>query len=220
MKRIYTLNNLPPEASSPEFSGVNWNHYFSKAFDQLKGMCAMALNDGVVSDEEARYVQAWLKKNEPVTWVWPFKDVAKRIARIFKDGIITDEERAELHEILSEIVGGNLVPTPGNAESPLKSALTIPIPDPIVISGSYFSFTGKFATGTRDDLISMVLSLGGNYTPLPVEWTDYLVIGVFGSVNWKASSFGNKMEKAVKLRSKGGKIAIILEENLTPYLTQ
>ena len=218
MKRIYTLNNMPPEASTSEYRGVNWNHYFSKAFDQLKGICAGILCDGIVTDEEAQYVRKWVSQNAMVQQVWPFDDIARRIEAIFADGIVTDEERTELTDIMNEIVGGRSVPSPGNSEAPLEMALTKPIPNPIIILGSEFSLTGKFATGSRSAVVAKLEERGGSFNAIPRHSTTYLVIGTFGSVNWKLSSYGNKIEKAAEARKAGSQISIILEESLIPFI--
>lgn len=209
---------MPPGASKPEYRGVNWNHYFSKAFDQLKGICAGILCDGVVTDQEAQYVRDWVAQNAMVQQVWPFDDIARRFETIFADGVVTDEERIELMDIMNEIVGGQSVPSPGNSETPLEMALTKPVPDPIVISGSEFSLTGKFASGSRSTVVAKLVERGGAFNAMPRYSTDYLVIGTFGSANWKLSSYGNKIEKAAEVRNAGAQISIILEESLIPFL--
>jgi NAD-dependent DNA ligase len=213
MARIYTLQEFSADPPS-EFRGILWNHYFSKAFDQLKGMCCGILADGKVTDEEAEFVRRWINRNAAVEQVWPFTEIARRVRAVFADGKITEEERVELREIMDEIIGGKMLPSPGNSEAPFEMALTKPPPDIVEFQNREFSLTGKFALGARSQVVDAIEARGGIFQSSPRHGTRYLVIGVFGSVNWKNSSFGNKIQRAATLREEGSNIAIILEETM------
>jgi NAD-dependent DNA ligase len=217
MARIYTLQEFSVDPPS-EFRGILWNHYFSKAFDQLKGMCCGILADGKVTDEEAEFVRRWIEKNTVVEQVWPFTEIARRVRAVFADGMITEEERNDLREIMDEITGGKLLPSPGEAEAPFEMALTKPPPAVIEFQNREFSLTGKFALGARSRVVEEIEARGGRFQSNPGIGTNYLVIGVFGSVNWKSSSFGNKIQRAATLREQGSSIAIILEETMTRFI--
>jgi hypothetical protein len=218
MARIYTLKEFSADPPS-EFRGILWNHYFSKAFDQLKGMCCGVLADGKVTDEEAEFVRRWIDQNAAVERVWPFTEIARRVRAVFADGVITEEERDELREIMDEIIGGRLLPSPGNGEAPFEMALTKPVPKIIEFQNQEFSLTGKFALGARTRVIEEIEARGGRFQSSPGVGTHYLVIGVFGSVNWKNSSFGNKIQRAAMLREQGSNIAVILEETMTRFVS-
>jgi hypothetical protein len=43
--------------------------------------------------------------------------------------------------------------------------------------------------------------------------TGYLVIGVYATDSWAHSTFGRKIEKAVTLRDRGRRIAIVGEQH-------
>jgi NAD-dependent DNA ligase len=73
-------------------------------------------------------------------------------------------------------------------------------------------FTGKFAFGTRSECQRHVAKLGavsGNDVTLQ---TRYLIIGTFGSRDWVHTSFGRKIQKAVKYREAGNRIVIAAED--------
>ena len=54
--------------------------------------------------------------------------------------------------------------------------------------------------------------LGGICKADVVMSLDYLVIGMMGNEDWRHSSFGSKIEKAMKFNDGGCSIAIISED--------
>ena len=56
------------------------------------------------------------------------------------------------------------------------------------------------------------MKLGGNVLDAVLVSLDYLVIGTMASREWKQSSFGTKIEKAIDFQKKGYGILIVSEE--------
>lgn len=76
-----------------------------------------------------------------------------------------------------------------------------------------FVFTGKFAFGTRMDCQHQVTRRGALCEKDITVRTQYLVIGTFGSRDWVHTSFGRKIQKAVKYREAGAGVAIVAEDH-------
>jgi hypothetical protein len=55
------------------------------------------------------------------------------------------------------------------------------------------------------------MKLGGIPLDSVTEDTDYLIVGDNGNLAWAFSCYGRKVERAVELRKKGHRIAIIHE---------
>jgi len=199
--------------------GAHWENYVSKSFDQLKGICHGILADGVVNDSEARYFHQWVVCNADVQKVWPFSEVAARIAKVFEDGVISEEEREEIVEIMKSITGGGFLPHVGVDDTSLRLPLSIPQPDALVYEGSGFCVTGRFAFGTRQKVVDAITERGGTIHTAPQIKTRYLLIGHFCSRDWAYTNYGTKIQRGVELRE-GGKseIAIISEETWTRTL--
>lgn len=186
----------------------------SKAFDQLAGVCKGILCDGVVSDEEARFFHEWVKAHTTPETPWPFGEILARLESIFSDGVVSEDEREDLAAIMREIVGSGTERQPALAED-TATALPLDNPAPAVIDfvGREFCVTGKFAFGARKKVTEAITARGGACNDVPRQGTHYLVIGFFASKDWKFSSYGTKIQRALELRDSPGGIKIIAEEH-------
>jgi NAD-dependent DNA ligase len=188
-----------------------------KAIDQLTGICAGILSDGVVNEKEAEFFAEWVKTHTPFEPTWPFTDILSRLERIFADGKCDEEEREELRQIMAALSG-----KPEQAKPGVTYSTTLPFDDPppsVVFTGRRFHVTGKFAYGSRTKVVKAIENKGGiGSDSMPTRDAHYLVVGIFASENWATSRFGRKIQRAVELRNNGAGIAIIGEEHWTKFL--
>jgi NAD-dependent DNA ligase len=189
----------------------------SKAFDQLAGICKGILCDGVVNDDEARFFHNWMKDHTTVETPWPFGEILTRLERIFADGIIDSEEREELTAIMRQIVGGDVLGESDSVDTSSALPLDDPAPSVIDFHGREFCVTGKFAFGARKKVVEAISAKGGTFNESPRRGTHYLVIGFFASKDWKYSSYGTKIERALELR-RTHPIAIVAEEHWRRFI--
>ena len=148
---------------------------------------------------------------------WPVNRIADRLAQCFLDGVIDDAERTDLHELLSALVGGTASMTLG-----YEAATSLPLNDPVPLicwPDQVYVFTGRFAYGTRATCEREVTSRGGTCEPNVTKRTTFMVIGTFGSRDWKHSNYGTKIQKAVKLRDAGGLVQIVSEDHWATALS-
>lgn len=182
-----------------------------KSVDELVGFCRGVLADGVVNEAEAIAFREWINKSGERGW--PLDHIRGRVERVFADGSVSDEERAELAEIMKQLSGIS----DNNA---FEGATTLPLDDPApdVKLSSEFCATGRFAFGPRREVFAEIERRGGMAHDAPREGTSYLVIGAFASRDWVHTSYGRKIERAVELRTKGTGIKIIHEEHWMSFL--
>ena len=198
--------------------GLNAETNDAKAINQLSGICAGILSDGVVNEQEAQFFADWVRRTAALEPIWPFTELLVRIKRIFEDGRCDDEERAELKDVMEALCGQQ-------SDAPAKEVLstTLPLdnppPEPVVFTNKLFSITGKFAFGIRRKVIEAIEAHGGGASDTaPNQDSHYLVIGVFASRDWIHASYGRKIEHAVKLRDSGSGLAIVSEEHWKKFL--
>ncbi len=185
----------------------------AKAIDQLTGVCAGILADGVVSPKEAEFFAAWVQKHAGLEPVWPFTDILKRVEQVFADGQATAEECEELRGVMEAICGYTSEAAPAETYS-TSLPLDNPLPEPVIFRDKIFNITGKFAFGTRAKVVEAIASAGGcALDSSPTRESNYLIIGLFASRDWAHTSHGRKIERAVELRNSGSGIAIISEEH-------
>jgi hypothetical protein len=184
----------------------------AKLIDQLTGICSGILADGIVNEQEAIFFANWVRKHTPLEPAWPFTDILARVEKIFADGVCTEEERLELKLIMEAICGHA---TTLDLTETFSTTLPFDEPEPteIVFPQRIFNVTGKFAFGSRREVMRAIESRGGIPSDAaPTKLSNYLVIGLFASRDWIHTNYGRKIEKAVDLRKEGSGLRILSED--------
>lgn len=181
-----------------------------RSCESLLGICTGFLADGVLSDEEIRFLNLWLSDNQDIASTWPGEVVYSRIKKVLADNIITEEEREHLKQTLSELIGGTLQET--GAALGTSTGLPVDDIDSIDIRDNIFCFTGKFLYGTRAACERAVTDKGGTAIPRVRTDLNYLVIGTMSSRDWAHTSHGRKIEKAMGFKKDHCPIFIVSEK--------
>lgn len=182
----------------------------------LTGLCKGLISDKTLSEEEIRYLDWWLTQNGSLKNNYPGKELYSLVKDILKDGVITTEESQTLHKALIDFTGCDL-------ESGVVDGLSTKLPVDndvkIILEGKVFCLTGVFMSGKRshvEDILKRSNSLVSNTVTKKI---DYLVIGTLSSRDWRFSSHGRKIEKAITYRdNEGVGLKVISEEMLFEIL--
>jgi len=180
---------------------------------EMLGLVRGVLADGVVNDAEAEALAAWVREHPTVTRHWPGDVLHRRLERIFADGRVDDAERADLADLLTRILEGAPAPE-GNRGGEGGGGSVDPFDDPppfLRFQGRTFVFSGRFAYGSRAACHRAVVRLGGRYAAEVDGGTDYLVVGTFHGRDWAESHAGPEIQRALRARREGGKVAVVSE---------
>lgn len=183
-----------------------------RTVDELIGICKGLIADHVINEDEARFLVQWLDEHRRLGQSWPVNVLSERIARMFQDSIIDEQEKQELFELLAQVVGQQKEPSLAALDMSTHLPLTIPAPT-IIVPQRRFCFTGKFYFGTRKACAEAITMRGGLIDETVLAGTVYLVIGEIGSRDWIHSTHGRKIEAAIEWNSKGSGISIVSEEH-------
>lgn len=184
-----------------------------RAMQTLLGICTGIAADDQITDKEVLFLRTWLSEHSAIAEYWPGSAITKRVNDILSDGVITQEEREDLISLLRNITGNNFNETgEAAAEGP---ALPIDDDPSIYFRDMLFCFTGKFFYGTRAACERVILSFGGMAVDRVSSNLDYLVIGALIEPSWVHTTFGRKIESAVKHQQDGSEIAIVSEQQWT-----
>jgi hypothetical protein len=178
---------------------------------EMLGLAKGMLADGIVNDEEARYLNAWGANHPDALGQWPLSLIFTRLQQFFADGRVDEDERLELQEILASLVGGTASLTLG-----YEAGTTLPLdtPPPLICwQQEVYVFTGRFAYGPRRICEMEALTRGAAVADDVTQSTTFVVIGSFGSQDWAQSNYGRKIQKAVKLRDMGLPLRIVGEDH-------
>lgn len=185
-----------------------------RSADALVGLAAGLAADGVVSTAEGLFLKDWLETNlahldDPVINL-----LYSRLSNMLLDGVLDPEESLELIGLLQSFSGLSV-------EKPKASDQTFSVPNDLPFNrpepdltwdGRLFVFTGIMAYGPRKACQALVEERGGIIGGGVSKKIHYLVVGSIGNDQWRHSSYGTKIMKAVELREAGTPIAIIGEQ--------
>ncbi|QEL55478.1 BRCT domain-containing protein [Chromobacterium paludis] len=175
------------------------------------GICKGVVADGLVAPEEVEFMGQWLHTHPHVLDQWPMSVLVERIPQILSDGTVDEDEQLELLRLIGQIAGKN----PCEDAPSMSTDLPYSTPAPAIeFEGKLFCVTGTFEMGPRSVVIAEIEARGGLIASGVKMALDYLVVGEIGSRDWKYSTFGNKIEKAVACREKGARLAILPEKTL------
>lgn len=195
----------------PRATAINAKRRAERDLTELLGIAKGLIADGTIVDEEATYLRDWGSNHPDALAQWPASLIFSRLQQMFADGVIDDAERVELRDILTQLSGGQIAITHGYEGA---SELPLDTPPPLISwQGEVYVFTGKFAYGTRTHCTIEVMNRGGEVEDAVTRRTTFLVLGTFGSRDWKNTSYGRKIEKAVDLRAAGLPLRIVAEDH-------
>lgn len=198
--------------------GITESRRQDRSTNELVGLCRGLLADGHVSQMEAEFLKDWIERNSAFVGEYPFAPIYRLLSDILSDGVIDDEESADLHDTLIRFVGGEAFDAKGQTAS-LATSLPVTEPQPTIShTGAVFVVTGTFAFGTRSAVHEAIEQRGGLIGGSPSRKTNYLVIGELGSRDWINSNAGTKILKAVSLRDAGHPIAIVSEPHWVSHV--
>lgn len=193
-----------------EFGGhtlpVNDDALINRLLGFLQGIAA----DGVLNDREVQALNQFLRDNQSLLTSWPGNLLTQRLDDILADGVVTEDERADLSELVSQISGQRFI------DSGIAGGLATEFCTDKELDGELHGlvvcFTGKFMSGSRSRQTDLALAAGMTVVKgVPLN-LNLLVIGTIVSRDWKFSSHGRKIQAAIEARNKGQAIKIINEE--------
>ena len=176
----------------------------------LLGLCRGLIADGELDEKEATTLEDWLILSRGFMNNPCFDAVLERLKNHKRTEGLSDSELGQLLQLLSGIVGGRT--EVGECLRTSELWLDDPFPE-VVFADRVFCFTGRFTYGSRNKCENAVRSRGGTCSNTPTRKTNYLVIGSYAEESWTHSSFGRKIEKAVRMRDKGQGLKIISESH-------
>ena len=180
-----------------------------KTVEHLIGLCRGLICDGALHDGEIYYLDTWLKNNYSLLSEHPIgRLIAQRVQRVLADGVVTEDERSELIEVLGSVIGG--VDQDGGAGG-LSMATPETPRNVISFANKCFVITGKFLYGPRRHVEQAICDRAGTILDGVTKKTDYVVLGTMGSRDWTNSSFGTKLEKVYELQEAGHPIVVLSE---------
>lgn len=208
------MNDWPVDEHGTPHRSLYLERTQRRLIAEMLGFCKGVIADGVVNEDEAIALYAWMRANPDVAVSFPGNHIAERLTRIFRDGAVDLDERIELEDLLNDLVGED----PHRVTSldrPTALLFDDPLPA-LQFSGWEYVLTGRFAFGPRKACEAVITQLGGTVGKAITRRTHVLVVGTFASPAWVQSSFGNKLLSASARRGTG--LKVVPEQHWLQYV--
>ena len=193
---------------------LNGDRLQSRQVDELIGLARGLIADGSINASEVSFLEKWLATNLAISHQPLIATLYARVREVLSDGRVDPEECADLFAALESFTaeGTEL------GEACKSTSLPLCNPPPALrFEGASYCFTGTFSFGQRRHCEQATRAKGAECGSLTRK-TDFLVIGAYATESWKHSAFGNKILKAVEMRSSGVPIAIVAEDHWSQQL--
>jgi len=184
--------------------------------DEFLGICRGVVFDDVVNQKEAEALLKWMEEHKQYLSEYPFNIIHKNLREMLSDGVLDYQESIDLLDVLKSLIGDK-----NKHENITSGSSSLPFDknsSKIIFENNKFVFTGVFTTGPRKKCEEIVCDLGGVVQKRVAKNTNFLVIGDIGSEYWVHSSYGRKIEKAVKYRDEGTGIVIVSEQYWAKFI--
>ena len=168
-----------------------------QATQRLLGLMNGIAADRRLNTDEVLTLRAWLDTVEGWTDIQSFNTLRQAVKTALSDGEFNPDNPALLNAI-RRIVGEDI----GHAMQLFDDD------QPIAFERRGFCFSGTFNNRTRRQCIELIVARGGVSHKNVTRQTDYLVVGGISSRDWVYSSFGRKLEKALRYRKEHGLLII------------
>lgn len=191
---------------SSKSSGNNPKVYSAEttALRELQSFLQNIIEDGKVTEEEFYSLKTWMEEHRDLQGNYPFDRVFNALDRVLEDGVVSSEELDELQILFTEYVD------PVGQLSSHDSVGNI--------YNKHVCVTGDFNYGSRAKVTKLIESVGGIIDKGVKKATNYVVVGSYGSSNWKTGNYGSKIQKALELNDKGADIKIVEENEFIPMI--
>jgi hypothetical protein len=194
------------------FEDVTASDYLNEFLGLISGIVA----DDQINADEFSYLHEWLNKHIDLVDDATVRSVATKMVEFsaLKQATPSDEEA--LLSFLKQTAGIRFLET-GAADAHPMDHIADSI-ESMDHERAAMCFTGVFNTGTRKEVEAIAIKLGATPRKDPSKSIHYVVIGSQVSPDWKHTSFGRKIQKAIELRDVGHPLIILTEQEWIRFI--
>ncbi|MGB3386112.1 MAG: BRCT domain-containing protein [Marinomonas sp.] len=194
------------------FEDITDSDYINEFLGLISGIIA----DDVINKDEFTYLVQWIKEHEDLVDDVVVRGVVIKLIEFSELESIRESDKEKLLDFLKKVAGVRFIDTGSVDVHPIGG-----IADEIKSmdhEGAKICFTGVFDTGSRKEIEAIAHDLGAITRKDPSQSIDYVVIGSKVSPDWKNTSLGRKIQKAVEFREAGFPVVILTEKQWLEFI--
>ncbi|WP_293613243.1 BRCT domain-containing protein [Ponticaulis sp.] len=191
------------------------------ALNRFLGFCGGVVCDGVVTDPEIVAIRDKFLTDRHLSASDALSDLRSSIFASLSDNQIDENEREEIHEWLTHLVGdGYALSGKANIGDVAELDETELDSSTVQFENKRFVITGPTSLGTRRHVAELIEDAGGIFQQSITQQTNYVVVADRASPHWRTTHFGNKLARAHELIAMGCDIKILSETILENALAR
>lgn len=193
------------------FMTPEYREQFKHSMAVLLGLVRGILADNVLNHKEILALNSWLGNHQELLHQWPANVIARRVEAVLADGVITQEETADLADTLSRVLGWGF-----NGQGQVHPWVSLLCPNPlpeVIVPGRSFLLSGKFLYGPRGRCDALTLECGGLTDKKMNGTLDYVVVGALTETSPPEKESSALIAEALALQSSGHHIDVIPEQS-------
>ncbi|WP_394178424.1 BRCT domain-containing protein [Marinomonas posidonica] len=194
------------------FEDVTESDYLNEFLGLVSGIVA----DDQINAEEFEYLIDWINRHSDIMDDSTIRSVAAKLMEFSELQQPTPTDEESLLSFLKQTAGIRFLET-GAADAHPMDHIADRI-DSMNHERAAICFTGVFNTGTRKEVEAIAIKLGATPRKDPSKSIHYVVIGSQVSPDWKHTSFGRKIQKAIELRESGHPLIILTEQEWIRFI--
>lgn len=184
--------------------------------NEFLGLISGIVSDNIINAQELKYILGWISTHEDVINHPITKDVSIKVVEFTKIKSPSPEEKSALLTFFKKTTGTNFGETGAATTEPLDHF--VDHIESMTHTNARICFTGVFKKGSRKEVEAIATNLGATTRKDPSKSIDYVIIGSQVSQDWKHTSFGRKIQKAVELRDGGHPLFILTEKHWLSFV--
>lgn len=177
-----------------DYVSVNLQDSLKRCIGVFAGISA----DNKLSDSEVLFLKSFIESLDGAKHHWPVSSIYRVVMDALDDGFVSGAERSLILANLHDAVGGSF--TSDGVASGKTTSLPFDVVEYLDFESKVFCLTGTMSWGTRKECVNRIQELGGSVSSGVSKKVDYLILGKVASRDWFNTSYGRKIEKAVKYR--------------------
>jgi NAD-dependent DNA ligase len=180
--------------------------------NEVYGFCAGIACDNHISPSEVEKLLSKLTSYPRIQSDRRMINLRDAAKRSIADGVITPEESDDICNWITRLVGDSATDT-GIATFGNVGVLEGALEDhnEVIFNERMFVLTGKFSLGPKKAIQGMISERGGAFKDNVCQKTHYLCVASEASRDWRHSHEGQKIIRAMELRSEGKGPALVHE---------
>jgi hypothetical protein len=189
------------------------------SLNRFMGYCAGIACDDLIQLKEAIGIVEYAEQNPSILRDSSAAAIVFCCKDAVIDGMINEEESAEICEAITALVGDSYADTGISALGGVPVFSEGELPCTLhEMKGQVFVFTGNFEVTPRRIIEDQVTALNAKIAKSVTKKTDFVVVGAEAARDWVFTHKGLKLNKALKMHQDTGRPQFVSEAQLKKYL--